>query len=176
MTTQKVPLMGRRKFLKTAALAGAGTALAACAPVVSPGAAPVAAPAVNKGAKQTVRYLSWWFEEGNRGKTHLALIKEFNESQKDIEVKAENTPFDAYTTKTIVGAQSLGLDGDVGSIEPGKLADLVVMDRNPLENLRNSNSVRYVMKNGRLYDANTMAEIWPRQRSATEQLTVNGER
>ncbi len=113
MTTQKVPLMGRRKFLKTAALAGAGTALAACAPPAAPGAAPVAAPAVNKGAKQTVRYLSWWFEEGNRGKTHLALIKEFNESQKDIEVKAENTPFDAYTTKTIVGAQSGKLDGDI---------------------------------------------------------------
>jgi ABC-type glycerol-3-phosphate transport system substrate-binding protein len=110
--------MSRRNFLKIAAVAGVGTALAACAP---PAAAPGAssdAPAVNTGAKQTVRYLSWWFEEGNRGKTWLAFIKEFNESQSDIEVVAENIPFDAYTTKTIVGAQSGQLDGDIVMATP----------------------------------------------------------
>ena len=63
--------------------------------------------------KQTVRYLSWWFEEGNRGKTWLAFVDEFNKSQNEIEVKAENIPFDNYTTKTIVGAQSGKLDGDI---------------------------------------------------------------
>ena len=40
----------------------------------------------------------------------------------------------------------------------------MVLDANPLENIRNTNSVRYVMKNGRLYDGNTLAEVWPRQR------------
>jgi len=39
-----------------------------------------------------------------------------------------------------------------------------VLDANPLENIRNTNTVRYVMKNGRLYDAATLDEVWPRQR------------
>lgn len=42
---------------------------------------------------------------------------------------------------------------DLGSLEPGKLADLVVLDRSQLENIQNTNSVRYVMKNGNLYEA-----------------------
>ena len=65
---------------------------------------------------------------------------------------------------TMVGAQAIGHAQDLGSIEPGKLADLQVLDANPLENIRNTNTVRYVMKNGRLYDAATLDEVWPRQR------------
>jgi imidazolonepropionase-like amidohydrolase len=73
-------------------------------------------------------------------------------------------PHDVLRMATIVGAEALGLDGDLGSLESGKLADLIVLDQNPLENLRNSKSIRYVMKNGRLYDGNTLDEIWPRER------------
>ena len=69
------------------------------------------------------------------------------------------TPMQALHCATINGAQYLGLDKDLGSLEPGKLADLVVMDKNPLDNIRNSDSVRFVMINGHLYDASTMDEI-----------------
>jgi imidazolonepropionase-like amidohydrolase len=74
-------------------------------------------------------------------------------------VQGGMTPLEALAAGTLDGARYLGLDKDLGSLEAGKLADLVVLDRNPLENIRNSDSVRNVMLNGRLYDAATMNEI-----------------
>ena len=71
-------------------------------------------------------------------------------------------PLDALKCATINGAKYLGLDKDLGSVESGKLADLIVLDRNPLEGIRTSESVRYTILNGRLYDAMTMNEIGPR--------------
>jgi imidazolonepropionase-like amidohydrolase/Tol biopolymer transport system component len=65
---------------------------------------------------------------------------------------------DALKTATINPALSLGLDDWIGSLEAGKLADLLVLDQNPLDNIRNSESIRYTMVNGRLYDAATMNE------------------
>jgi imidazolonepropionase-like amidohydrolase/Tol biopolymer transport system component len=75
-------------------------------------------------------------------------------------------PHDVLRIATIIGADALGLAKEVGSLESGKQADLLVLDRNPLDNLRNTKSLKYVMKNGRLYDANTLDEVWPRQKKA----------
>ncbi|MFN2398494.1 MAG: amidohydrolase family protein [Gemmatimonadaceae bacterium] len=71
---------------------------------------------------------------------------------------------DVLRVGTTFGAQAIGLRKELGTLEGGKLADLQVLDANPLENIRNTNTLRYVMKNGRLYDGGTLAEIWPRQR------------
>ncbi|MEP7345172.1 MAG: amidohydrolase family protein [Gemmatimonadaceae bacterium] len=71
---------------------------------------------------------------------------------------------DALRIATLSGADAIGLSKDVGSLEVGKMADIQVLDRNPLVDLQNTNSIRYVMKNGRLYDAATLDEMWPRTR------------
>ncbi len=69
------------------------------------------------------------------------------------------TNLEAIRSATINGAKYLGLDAELGSLEKGKLADLIVLDRNPLENIRNSESIAMVMLNGRLYDGRTLNEI-----------------
>jgi Tol biopolymer transport system component len=76
---------------------------------------------------------------------------------------------DVLRTATIFGAEAIGLASDLGTIEAGKLADILVLDGDPLANLRNTNTIRYVMKNGRLYRADTLDEVWPRQRPLPRQ-------
>ena len=69
------------------------------------------------------------------------------------------TNMEALKCATINGAEYLGMEHQLGSIKTGKLADLIVLDKNPLDNIQNSESVKYTMMNGRLYDAATMNEI-----------------
>ena len=72
-------------------------------------------------------------------------------------------PLEIIRAGTLNGARALGMDRDIGSLEPGKLADMVVLDANPLENIRNTTSIAYTVINGRVYDSG-MNEIAPRQR------------
>jgi imidazolonepropionase-like amidohydrolase/Tol biopolymer transport system component len=72
------------------------------------------------------------------------------------------TPMEALRAATANGARYLGLDGDIGSLKAGKLADLIVIDGDPLADLRVSVQVVYTMLGGRLYDAATMDEVAPR--------------
>ena len=69
------------------------------------------------------------------------------------------TPLEALRCATINSATSLGLDNWVGSLKPGKMADLLVMDKNPLDDIHNTESIHYTMVNGRLYDSETMNEV-----------------
>ena len=69
------------------------------------------------------------------------------------------SPHRALIAGTLNGGRYIGMEADLGSLEAGKLADLIVLEENPLENLRNSELVRYVMVGGRLFDALSMNEI-----------------
>lgn len=71
------------------------------------------------------------------------------------------TTHDVLRVATINSAAAIGLDRDLGSVEPGKLADLIILDRDPLADIRNSAAIRFVMQNGTLYDAETLDRMTP---------------
>ena len=80
-------------------------------------------------------------------------------------VEGGATPWEALRDATLRPAEKLGLERDLGSLEAGKLADFVVLDRNPLENIRDSDAIRWVVKGGVVYDANSMATVWPERKA-----------
>jgi adenine deaminase len=74
------------------------------------------------------------------------------------------SPMQAIRCATMNGAAYLGMDKEIGSLENGKLADLIVLNDNPLDDIHNSQKIKYVMANGRLYDADSMNEIGNREK------------
>jgi imidazolonepropionase-like amidohydrolase/Tol biopolymer transport system component len=74
-------------------------------------------------------------------------------------VQGGMSPIEALRAATITPAKALGYDADLGSLEEGKLADLVVIDADILENIFLSDHISHVMLNGRLYEARTLDEV-----------------
>ena len=73
-------------------------------------------------------------------------------------------PMGALELASNEGAYFLGAEQDVGSLAVGKLADLMILNSNPLDDIRNTTDIDAVMKGGVLYDGMTLDEQWPRQR------------
>lgn len=80
------------------------------------------------------------------------------------------TNHEALRVATLFGAEAIGLQQDLGSLEVGKLADLIVLDENPLDDIHNTITIRYVMKNGELFNGDTLDEIWPVEKKLEKQF------
>jgi Tol biopolymer transport system component len=74
------------------------------------------------------------------------------------------TPLEMLRCATVNGSKIIGRPQDLGTIEPGKLADLVIMDKNPLDDIHNTNTIHWVMKNGELFEGDTLNQVWPEQK------------
>jgi hypothetical protein len=82
-------------------------------------------------------------------------------------------PMGALEVASVHGAHFLGADKDLGSLETGKIADLMVLNANPLDDIHNTANIAMVMKAGRLYDADTLDEIWPEKKAFGTYYWIN---
>jgi Tol biopolymer transport system component/imidazolonepropionase-like amidohydrolase len=74
------------------------------------------------------------------------------------------TPLEVLRCATVNGSKIIGRPADLGSLEAGKLADLVILDKNPLDDIHNTNTIHWVMKNGELFEGDTLNEVYPQQK------------
>jgi imidazolonepropionase-like amidohydrolase len=83
-------------------------------------------------------------------------------SEMELLVKAGLTPLDALRAATNTAAGALRADKDLGVIEPGKLADLLILDADPLQNISNARRIYRVLKGGKIYDPQELLANRPR--------------
>lgn len=79
-----------------------------------------------------------------------------------------SSPLYALRSATIYAAEKLGLENELGSLQEGKQADLVILSQNPLENIRSTSAIEYVVKGGRIFSADTLEVVDPLQLSKSE--------
>jgi len=84
-------------------------------------------------------------------------------------VASGGSNYNALRAATIMGAEMIGLDQDLGSLTPGKLADLVVLNSDPLDDIRNSADIEFVMKGGAMYEGDTLDQVWPAKEALPDQ-------
>ncbi|MFV2090066.1 MAG: amidohydrolase family protein, partial [Pseudomonadales bacterium] len=76
---------------------------------------------------------------------------------------------EVLTAATRHGAEMIGVAEDIGTVSEGKLADFLVLTDDPTVNIRNTQSIRYVIKNGELFEAETLDKIWPEPKPLPDQ-------
>ncbi len=74
------------------------------------------------------------------------------------------TPMEALKCATVNGSKIVGRPDEIGTLEPGKLADLIIFDKSPLDDIHNTNTIHWVMKNGELFEGDTLNQVWPEQK------------
>ena len=115
-------------------------------------------------------YYRWKKQYGGMGTDQLKELKklqnvEFTNRTKwfsNVEILRQATSINAEVLE-LSGPRN-PYPGKLGVIEEGAYADLLLINGNPLEDLRDTNTVRWVMMNGRLYDADSLTQRWPEQR------------
>ena len=110
--------------------------------------------------------LADWMEEGAHGAIGAHGQQHGLASHWEVWI-AESAmgPMGALELASVEGAYFLGTSEDLGTLTVGKLADLMVLNSNPLDNIRNTTDIQYIMKGGILYEGMTLDEIWPNERA-----------